>query len=400
LVQALEATVAGWVSWVNEHTAYEGVDAGAVGRSAIVLQGLTYQPTGAILAAATTSLPARIGGSDNWDYRYAWLRDLSLTTQALWIAACPHEAARFLRFIADAAGRPADDDRVQIMFGVQGERDLSEHELEHLAGFRDSRPVRVGNAAWSQEQLDVLGEVLEGAWVLRDQLGELDDLTAEFLADLADRAARDWRKPDAGIWEGREGDRDYLSSKLLCWVALDRGIRLAPKLRDAHTDAWAEARDAVRTAICDDGWSDRAGAYTGAFGSDHLDASVLLMPILGFVDAADERMLATIDAVERELARDGLVQRWTGAGDEGAFIACSYWLAHCRALAGQVGRARDLFDDVSAHANDVGLLSEEIDITSRELIGNFPQGLSHIALINAAWAIDQADRAARCPRSA
>ncbi|HEV2058708.1 MAG TPA: glycoside hydrolase family 15 protein, partial [Solirubrobacteraceae bacterium] len=341
-----------------------------------------------------------VGGSANWDYRYAWLRDAALTLSALWVAACPDEAQRFFDWMARAAGPDAASDHVQIMFGVQGERDLSEHELEHLGGFRDSRPVRVGNAAWSQEQLDVLGEVLEGAWVLRDQLGDLDDLTADFLAGLADRAARDWRKADAGIWEGREGDRDYLSSKLLCWVALDRGIRLAPKLRDhAHTDAWAEARDAVRTAICDDGWSDRAGAYTGAFGSDHLDASVLLMPILGFVDAADERMLATIDTVERELARDGLVQRWTGAGDEGAFIACSYWLAHCRALAGQVGRARDLFDDVTAHANDLGLLSEEIDITSRELIGNFPQGLSHIALINAAWAIDQAERAATSPGS-
>ena len=394
-VAALADTIAGWQSWSEQHQNYQGAYRELVHRSALVLRALTYVETGAIVAAPTTSLPEVVGGSANWDYRYAWLRDAALTLTALWVGACPDEARRFFDWMARAAAPDAQSDHVQIMFGVHGERDLSEHELEHLAGFRGSRPVRVGNAAWSQQQLDVLGEVLQGAWVLRDQLGDLDDLTAEFLAGLADRAAQDWRKRDAGIWEGREGDRDYLSSKLLCWVALDRAIRLAPELRDhARTDAWGEARDAVGKAICEDGWSEQAGAYSGAFGSDHLDASVLLMPILGFVDAGDERMLATIDAVERELSRDGLVQRWTDAGDEGAFIACSYWLAHCRALAGQVDRARELFAAVTAHANDLGLLSEEVDVTSGELIGNFPQGLSHIALINAAWAIDQAEHAA------
>jgi GH15 family glucan-1,4-alpha-glucosidase len=390
--EALRDTIAGWQSWSEQHQRYQGAYRDLVHRSALVLRALTYVPTGAIVAAPTTSLPEVLGGSANWDYRYAWLRDAALTLTALWVGACPDEAHEFFEWMARAAAPGAEADHVQIMFGVQGERDLSERELEHLAGFRNSRPVRVGNGAWRQEQLDVLGEVLEGAWVLRDQLGDLDGATGAFLADLADRAARDWNKPDAGIWEAREGERDYLSSKLLCWVALDRGIRFAPQLGEhADVEAWTSARDAVRDAILKDGWSEQAGAYAGAFGSDHLDASVLLMPILGFIDPRDERMRATIDAIERDLGDDGLVQRWTGAGDEGAFIACSYWLAHCHALAGDVDRARAVFERVTAHANDVGLLSEEIDLTSGELIGNFPQGLSHIALINAAWAIEQAE---------
>jgi GH15 family glucan-1,4-alpha-glucosidase len=214
------------------------------------------------------------------------------------------------------------------------------------------------------------------------------------LADLADRAARDWEQPDAGIWEGREGRRHYLSSKLLCWVALDRALGLRALLGDhARPEAWTEARDAVRRAILEQGWNEQAGAYSGAFGSHHLDASVLLMPILGFVDAGDERMRCTTDAIERELAHDGLVQRWTGAGDEGAFVICSFWLVQCRALAGDVERARELFEHVTAHANDVGLLAEEIDVRDGQLLGNFPQGFSHIGLINAAWAIERATRA-------
>ncbi len=312
-VVTLDDTIAGWRSWDAQHEPYRGAYAERVRRSALVLQALTYVPSGAIVAAATTSLPEVVGGSANWDYRYAWLRDASFTLKALWVGACPHEARRFFDWMAYAAMPGAADEHVQIMFGVEGERDLTEHELEHLRGFRDSRPVRVGNAAWNQRQLDVLGEVLEGAWVLREQLGDLDDLTGEFLAGLADRAARDWPQPDAGIWEGREGERDYLSSKLLCWVAIDRAMRLAPQLgRHARPNQWRQARDVVRDAILDQGWNANAEAYTGAFGSDHLDASVLLMPILGFVDAREPRMSATIDAIERDLTHHGLVQRWTG----------------------------------------------------------------------------------------
>ena len=391
---ALSDTIAGWQSWAEMHQGYDGPYREHVMRSALVLQALTYQPTGAVVAAATTSLPEVIGGSANWDYRFAWLRDASLTLSALWVAACPDEAERFFDWMAAAAGPHVSGDHVQIMFGVEGEHDLTEHELPHLAGYRGSRPVRIGNDAWSQKQLDVLGEVLESAWILRDRLDGLQPPTQAFLASLADDAAASWREKDAGIWEGREGERDYLTSKLMCWVALDRAVKLAPKLGEhAHPEDWEVAREEVRTAILEQGWSDTAGAYGGAFGSHHLDAGALLMPIMGFLPADDERMAATIDAIERDLAHDGLVQRWTGSGDEGAFVICSYWLAACRALAGDVERAREIFETVTGHANDLGLLAEEIDIHDGALLGNFPQGLSHIGLVNAAWAIQQAESA-------
>ncbi len=388
---ALADTITAWESWADIHRGYQGPFHEQVMRSALVLQALTFQPTGAVVAAATTSLPEVIGGSANWDYRFAWLRDGSLTLKALWVAACPDEAHRFFDWITAAAGPAVNGGHVQIMFGVEGEHDLTEHELPHLSGYRDSSPIRVGNNAWSQKQLDVLGEVLECAWVLRDQLDDLTPLAKSFLSSLADRAAANWRESDAGIWEGREGQRDYVTSKLMCWVALDRAVKLADKLGDdARAEHWAAAREEVRVAILEQGWSEAAGAYTGAFGSDHLDAGVLLMPIMGFLPADDERMAATIDAIERDLAHDGLVQRWTGSGDEGAFVICSYWLVACRALAGDVKRAIEIFEAVTAHANDLGLLSEEIDIREGTLLGNFPQGLSHIGLVNAAWAIQQA----------
>jgi alpha,alpha-trehalase len=276
------------------------------------------------------------------------------------------------------------------MFGAGGERDLTEHTLKHLEGYRDSRPVRIGNDAWRQKQLDVLGEVLESAWVLRDQLTDLSPAAAGLLRSLADRAADTWREPETGIWEGREGERHYLTSKLMCWVALDRAVKLAQPLNaEAKVPRWSQAMAQIRAAILTEGWSTSTEAFTGAFGSDHLDAGVLVMPILGFLPGDDDRVLATVDAIERDLVQDGLVQRWTGAGDEGAFIICSYWLVEALALAGRIERARQIFDTVTARANDLGLLSEEIDRRDGSLIGNFPQALSHIGLINAAWAIDQ-----------
>jgi len=388
--RTVEDTAAGWRSWMDQHERYDGAYREAVNRSALVLQALTYQPSGTIVAAPTTSLPEIMGGEANWDYRFSWLRDASLTLDALWIAACPHEATRYFTWMAAAVGDRRDDP-VQIMFGVEGERDLTEHELDHLAGYGDSRPVRIGNKAWRQRQLDVMGEILEAAYVMRERL-DLDAPTAAFLCGLADRAASDWEQTDAGIWEGREGERHYTSSKLMCWVALDRAVKLAGELRDgARPQEWAAQRDAVRTAILEQAYDDEAGVYAGAFGSDRLDASVLLMAIMGLVPADDERMLSTIRAIDRELGVGGLVRRWTGTSDdEGAFVICSFWLADCLARAGDVQRAREVFERVVSHANDVGLLAEEIDPRDGSLLGNFPQAFSHVGLITAAWSIQQA----------
>ncbi len=274
------------------------------------------------------------------------------------------------------------------MYGVGGERNLAEHELAHLPGFRGSRPVRVGNAAWDQEQLDVLGEVLDAAEQLRDQLGELEQPTRELLIALADRAAATWREPDAGMWEARDQRRQYISSKVMCWVALDRAIRLAPLLGDgASVERWEESRERVRAAVLTKGWSERAGAYTGAFGSDDLDASVLLLPIVHFLPAGDERMWATIEAIERELGDIGLVRRWPE--DPMGFLICTYWLVECLAMGGEISRAEKWFEQATSYANDLGLLSEEADPDRKELLGNYPQAFSHVGLINAAWRLTE-----------
>ena len=383
----LEDTIAGWESWTQLHDGYQGRHRETVRRSSLVLQGLTFQPSGAVVAAATTSLPEKIGEDLNFDYRFAWLRDLSLTIRSLWIAACPDEANRLFRWITDASGHLGDE-RVQIMYGVQGERDLTEHELAHLPGFRDSRPVRIGNAAWDQEQLDVLGEVLDAAEQLRDRLEALDQPSRDLLIALADRAAATWREPDAGMWEARDQRRQYVSSKVMCWVALDRAIRLAPLLGDGvHLDRWEDARERVRAAVLAKGYSDRAGAYTGAFGSDDLDASVLLLPLVGFLPARDGRMWATIEAIESQLGDIGLVRRW--ADDPMGFLICTFWLVECLAMGGEIARAEAWFERSTAYANDLGLLAEQADPDRKELLGNFPQAFSHVGLINAAWRLTE-----------
>ena len=335
---SIEDTVAGWESWSALHTSYNGPFADQVRRSALVLQGLTFGPSGAVLAAATTSLPEQLGGELNFDYRFAWLRDLSLTVRALWIAACPDEPARLFDWLSGSAGHVRDE-LIQIMYGVAGERDLTEHVLEHLSGFRGSTPVRIGNAAWEQKQLDVLGEVLDAVHLLREQLGELSGPNKQLLVALADRAVDSWQDRDAGMWEARDMQRHYVSSKVMCWVALDRATKLAPMLGDgADPDSWATARDEVRAAVLDRGWSEQTQAFTGAFESDELDASVLMLPLVGFLPASDNRMRATIDAVEQRLGQGGLVRRW--ADDTSGFLICTYWLVECLALAGEHERAR------------------------------------------------------------
>ncbi len=386
--EALEETIRGWQSWSDQHQRYQGRYRTQVHRSALVLQGLTYQPSGAIVAAATTSLPEELGGTLNWDYRFAWLRDISLAMQALWVAACPDEANRFFDWVAGAMGQLGGAP-LQIMYGVTGERDLTEHSLDHLAGYRDSRPVRVGNDAWRQRQLDVLGEVLFAADLLRDQLGELDEPTRELLVSLADQAAADWTRPDAGMWEARGTERHYTSSKVMCWVALDRAVRLADRLGPrARPAEWARARDEVHAAVLEQAWCEEIGTFAGAFGSDRLDASLLLIPLVGFLPAADPRMLATIDAIRDQLADGALIRRWKG--DTAGFTISSFWMVECLALAGRVEEATASFEQLLDLAGDLGLYAEEIDPGSGEQLGNYPQAFSHIGLVNAAWQLTRA----------
>jgi GH15 family glucan-1,4-alpha-glucosidase len=404
LAELLTRTVEAWRSWSALHQAYDGPWADLVHHSGIVLQGLSYQPSGAIVAAATTSLPEEVGGERNWDYRYSWVRDASFTMEALWVAACPDEAVDFFAFMTTAAASSVGPDTgLQIMFGVGGEHDLSERELAHLPGWRDSRPVRVGNGAWDQQQIDVYGELLGAASRLAEQLADLDDDTKRFLADCADAAARHWVEKDQGIWEVRSDPQHFVYSKVMCWVALDRAVALADRIDAAHrVGEWTTTRDEIWQTVVRDGWSDEANAFTQYIGGTGLDASNLMMAIVGFLPADDPQMLATIEAIDARLTDDrGLVYRYRTeegvdglAGDEGAFLLCTFWLAHALALAGKVERARIVFERAIAYVNDVGLLSEEVDPVSGELLGNFPQAFSHIGLVNAAWAISEAERRA------
>ena len=388
--ELLQATLEGWRSWNELHVSYDGVAAALARRSAVVLQGLTDERTGGVIAAPTTSLPAHLGRGDTWDYRYVWLRDLSFTMRALWVAACPTEADRFLGFLARSLGRPGDR-HVPIVLGSDGRRDLSERHLDHLAGHRGNQPVRVGNKAWEQRQLDVMGEVLDSAYLLREQIAEFDSQTREMLRDFADRAAGGWRDPDAGMWEARDRERQYTSSKVMCWVALDRAVKLAARLgEDIDTAYWERERDEIHATVVREAWSDTAGAYAGAFGSDQLDASVLLMPLVGFLPATDERMAATIRRVAEGLSTGPLIRRW--ADEENGFLICSYWLVECLALLGDEGAARERFEAINGLANDLGLFGEMADPATGEVMGNFPQAFSHVGMINAGWRLTELSR--------
>ena len=397
---ALDATIAAWRDWSQIHQTYEGPWRDLVRHSGRVLHSLSYQPTGAIVAAATTSLPEEIGGERNWDYRYSWVRDASFTMKALWVAACPDEAHEFFGFMTAAAAHSRPDRHLQIMFGIGGEHDLSERILPQLAGWRGSGPVRVGNGAWAQPQLDVYGELLDAAFQLREQLGEMEPATREFLAALADAAASHWERPDNGIWEVRGEPRHFVYSKLMCWVALDRAVRMADQLHAAdRVDDWSAAAASIRAAILDEGWSEQIGAFTQSFGSPELDASALMLSIVGFVPATDPRMVSTVDAIIHGLSdARGLVYRYRPgsgvdgvSGGEGTFLLCTFWLARVLADADRLAEARAVFENAVSHVNDVGLLAEEIDPATGEQLGNFPQAFSHVGLVNAAWSIQQAE---------
>ena len=395
----MEDTIKGWRSWSRMHQRYEGPWADMVAHSGRVLQALTFYPTGAMVAAPTTSLPETVGGERNWDYRYTWVRDASFTLEALWVAACPDEAYKFFEFLTGAALTKLQGGAdLQIMFGIGGEHDLTEREIPHLAGWRDSRPVRIGNGAWNQRQLDVYGELISAVYVLKAQLDQLDETTREFLCTVVDAAASRWREKDHGIWEMRSEPRHFLYSKLMCWLALDRGIELADLLRAGdRVERWQAIREEIRNAILDEGWSERVSAFTQAFGCDDLDASSLMLLLVGFLPADDPRMRATIEAIATRLTDEhGLVYRYLARdglpGEEGTFLLCTFWLAQAWAIAGEVERAKALFARAVAFANDVGLLAEEVDPATGELLGNFPQAFSHVGLVNAAWAISQAGK--------
>jgi alpha,alpha-trehalase len=414
----LDDSVSAWQSWSELHQAYEGPWRAAVHHSGRVLQALSFAPTGAICAAATTSLPEVVGGSRNWDYRYAWVRDSSFTIEALWVAACPDEANEFFDYMTTSAAGSLDEGvDLQIMFGIGGEWDLTERELPHLAGWRGSAPVRIGNGAWKQRQLDVYGELMNAVYRVSDHVFDdvtrrvgplagpgkwdappkLAPATRRFFIELADTAARRWQEKDHGIWEIRGEARDFLYSKLMCWVALDRALDLADRLGAAdRVETWTQTQNQIRAAILSRGWSDRAKAFTQSFDSDELDASNLMLPLVGFLPTDDPRVLSTIAAIEEHLTDErGLVYRYRSHdgldGQEGTFLLCTFWLAQALARTGQPARARTVFERAAAFANDVGLLSEEVDPVSGELLGNFPQAFSHIGLVNAAWAISQAE---------
>ena len=403
IADALEATIEQWRAWSKLHQSYDGPWRDLVLHSGRVLQALSYQPTGAIVAAATTSLPEQIGGTRNWDYRYSWVRDASFTMKALWVAACPDEADQFFGFITAAAAHAHPDRPLQIMFGIGGEHDLSERELTHLTGWRDSSPVRVGNGAWSQPQLDVYGEMLDAAYRLRDELGELEPAIRTFLAGLADAAAAQWEQTDHGIWEVRGEPQHFLYSKLMCWLALDRAVAMADQLHASErADGWAAEADRIREVILDRGYNDEVGAFTQTLDGTELDASSLMVSLVGFLPGDDARVQSTVDAIAAGLTDDrGLVFRYRVCagvdgldGDEGTFLLCTFWLARALAMAGRTGEAREVFGRAVGCVNDLGLLSEEIDSATGEHLGNTPQAFSHVGLINAAWSIQQAEQGA------
>ena len=395
--RAVAAAEKGWRSWSELHQSYRGPAQELVHRSGLVLQGLTFAPTGAIVAAPTTGLPEGVGTSRTWDYRYTWVRDASLTLRGLWVTACPDEAERFFAFFARAAGTQLERGApLQIMFGVGGERDLSERELPHLTGWRDSAPVRVGNGAWTQRQQDVYGALLDAAYRFRDDLADLGEATQALLVAAVDTAASTWQEADQGIWEIRGPAARYLHSTLMCWIALDRGIALAEVLGASDRIAtWEAVRAEIGQTILTDGWNPDVASFTQVLGRPDLDASTLLIAGSGLLPADDPRLAATIDAVTAGLTDErGLVRRYRGddglEGDEGSFLICTFWLAEALAVTGRVDEAEAVLERAAGYANDLGLFAEEVDTATGELLGNFPQAFSHLGLVLAAQAVADA----------
>nr|WP_206210468.1 glycoside hydrolase family 15 protein [Streptomyces sp. SID10362] len=398
---SLEHSVEDWREWAA-HCRYDGPHRDAVVRSLITLKALTYKPTGGIVAAPSTSLPEEPGGVRNWDYRFCWLRDSTLTLGALLSAGYLEEAEAWRDWLLRAvAGNPAD---LQIMYGVAGERRLPEFELPWLSGFAESTPVRIGNDAVNQLQLDVYGEVMDSLSLARlagmrpqPQMWELQCALMEFLATA-------WREPDEGLWEVRGGRRQFVHSKVMTWVALDRAVRTLeahPELGGGDLDGWRALRDEVHREVCEKGYDPVRNTFTQYYGSRELDASLLLVPRVGFLPPDDPRVVGTVDAIGAELTRDGLVRRYSTEGrrvdglpgGEGTFLVCSFWYADALHATGRTKEARELFERLVGLANDVGLLAEEYDPVAGRQLGNFPQAFSHVGLVNTALALFGEERA-------
>jgi len=396
---ALTETESFWTSWAERRTP-DGDWDDAVVRSLITLKALTYAPTGGMVAAPTTSVPERFGGSRNWDYRFCWLRDATLTLLALMNAGYYDEACSWRDWLLRAAaGAPA---QLQIMYGLAGERRLTEYEIPWLPGYENSRPVRIGNAAHDQLQLDVFGEVMDALHQARG--GGLTPREADwaFQRALLDHLESVWQSPDEGMWEIRGEPRHFTYSKVMAWVALDRGIRAAETLGlEGSLDRWRALRQRVHDEVCERGYNSEIGSFVQSYGAKELDASLLLMATTGFLPPSDPRIRGTIEAIERRLLVDGFLLRYdTGTGvdglppGEGAFLACTFWLADAYVLLGRADDARRVFERLLTLRNDVGLLSEEYDTEAKRLTGNFPQAFSHIALINTAHNLSRATKPA------
>jgi len=384
----LDATSHFWRQWMSTGHFPDHRWRSYLQRSALTLKGLTYAPTGALIAAPTTSLPETPGGERNWDYRFSWMRDSTFTLWALHALGLDWEADDFMQYVADL--KRNDGGGLQIMYGIGGERDLTEHVLDHLNGYEEATPVRIGNGAFDQRQNDVYGAVLDSVYLHTKMSGRLPQRLWPVLQAQVECAIAVWTEPDQGIWEARGAPQHYVSSKLMCWVALDRGARLAEIRGEPELAArWQTIADEIHAEICARGVDDR-GVFCQHYDTEALDASVLLMPMVRFLPGGDERMRATVRAIADELTDNGFVLRYrTGetddglSGEEGTFLICSFWLVSALSEIGELGRARDLLERLLAHASSLQLYAEELDAKTGRHLGNFPQAFTHLALINA-----------------
>jgi GH15 family glucan-1,4-alpha-glucosidase len=390
--QSLAETEAYWREWAGRCT-YKGGWRDAVLRSLLTLKGLTYAPTGGIMAALTTSLPEQLGGVRNWDYRFCWLRDATLTLYAFMHSGFNEEAHAWTQWLLRAVA--GDPSQLQIMYGAAGERRLTEVELKHLAGYENAKPVRVGNAASEQFQLDVYGEVLAAMHLARvRKIDDKDSASWHLQRHLADFVDAHWREPDEGIWEIRGPRRQFTHSKVMAWLAMDCAVRAVEEFGlEGDVERWRKTRQAIHDEVCEKGFHRGRQAFTQFYGSEKLDAAVLMIPFVGFLPASDERVHSTVELIQRELMSDGFIRRYdtddSGAVDglpagEGAFLPCTFWLADCLHLMGREDEARAIFQRLLDIRTPLGLLSEEYDTKEKRLVGNFPQAFSHVSLINCA----------------